>query len=338
MMMCDHRDSLITMTTVTANIMIPATLTVTRTVPPPSAGPQPECRGRRWPAPPWPRPAARAVGRRPGNWPARIQVTDGPLADRLLVSEQLRADIRVTEAGINIPGAPLLNASRARTWRAEQRRSSRQKNSSNSRSRMQSTRTSVEDVASGESADGSPQKSTSSGESLVIDDPNYIGPSGQDLLLTDVTQEILNTRIAPELAVHYLSASEAENASFPVTGILFGLNRRLMVNLLVRRRESHKFLNILFLVDTGSPVSYLCDEAISALIGKDNALPKFINVFVQGDQVLECHLSPQDGHFHDVNVIGMDFLATHDLSIQICYKRRTFQLLGEMSFESSGAS
>ena len=213
-----------------------------------------------------------------------------------------------------------------------------QKNSSNSRSRMQSTRTSVEDVASGESADGSPQKSTSSGESLVIDDPNYIAPSGQDLLLTDVTQEILNTRIAPELAVHYLSASEAENASFPVTGILFGLNRRLMVNLLVRRRESHKFLNILFLVDTGSPVSYLCDEAISALIGKDNALPKFINVFVQGDRVLECHLSPHDGHFHDVNVIGMDFLATHDLSIQICYKRRTFQLLGEMSFESSGAS
>jgi len=203
---------------------------------------------------------------------------------------------------------------------------------------MQSTRTSVEDVASGESADGSPQKSTSSCESLVLDDPNYIAPSGQDLLLTDVTQEILNARIAPELAVHYLSASEAENASFPVTGILFGLNRRLMVNLLVRRRESHKFLNILFLVDTGSPVSYLCDEAISALIGKDNALPKFINVFVQGDQVLECHLSPQDGHFHDVNVIGMDFLATHDLSIQICYKRRTFQLLGEMSFESSGAS
>ena len=83
MMMCDHRDSLITMTTVTANIMIPATLTVTRTVPPPSAGPQ--CRGRRWPAPPWP-PAARAVGRRPGNWPARIQVTDGPLADRLLAT------------------------------------------------------------------------------------------------------------------------------------------------------------------------------------------------------------------------------------------------------------
>ena len=286
--------------------------------------------------------AAGGPGRRsPENWPARIQVTDGPLADRLLVSEQLRGDIRVTEAfesvglgpnGINIPGAPPgLNASRARTWRAEQRRSSRfagRKTVTNSRSRMQSTRNSVEDVASDESADGRPHKSTSSGESLVIDDPNYIAPSGQDLLLTDVTQEILNTRIAPELSVHYLSASEAENASFPVTGILFGLNRRLMVNLLVRRRESHKFLNILFLVDTGSPVSYLCDEAISALIGKDKALPKFINVFVQGDQVLECHLSPQDGHFHDVNVIGMDFLATHDLSIQICYKRRTFQLLG----------
>ena len=46
----DHRDrgppvtvTVTMMTTVTANIMIPATLTVTRTVPPPSAGPQ--CRG-----------------------------------------------------------------------------------------------------------------------------------------------------------------------------------------------------------------------------------------------------------------------------------------------------
>jgi hypothetical protein len=204
---------------------------------------------------------------------------------------------------------------------------------------MQSTRTSVGSVAPGESADGSPEKSSSSGESLIIDDLDYIAPSVQNLLLTDVTQEILNTRIAPELGVRYLSASEAENASFPVTGIMFGLNRRLMVNLLVRHKaSSHKFLNILFLVDTGSPVSYLCDEAISALIGKENVLPKFINVCVQGDQVLECHLSPQDGHFHDVNVIGMDFLATHRLSIKICYSQRTFQLLGETSLESSGAS
>ncbi len=203
---------------------------------------------------------------------------------------------------------------------------------------MQSTRTSVESVAPGESADDSPENSPSSGESLVMDDPDYMATSVQNLLLTDVTQKILNTRIAPELGVRYLSASEAENVSFPVTGIMFGLNRRLMVNLLVRRKVSHKFLNILFLVDTGSPVSYLCDEAISALIGKENVLPKFINVCVQGDQVLECHLSPQDGHFHDVNVIGMDFLATHRLSIKICYSQRTFQLLGETSLESSGAS
>ena len=203
---------------------------------------------------------------------------------------------------------------------------------------MQSTRTSVGSVAPGESADGSPEKSSSSGESLIMDDLDYIAPSVQNLLLTDVTQEILNTRIAPELGVRYLSASEAENASFPVTGIMFGLNRRLMVNLLVRRKVSHKFFNIIFLVDTGSPVSYLCDKAISALIGKDNALPKFLNVCVQGDQVLECHLSPQDGHFHDANVIGMDFLATHRLSIKICYSQRTFQLLGEPSLESSEAS
>ena len=90
---------------------------------------------------------------------------------------------------------------------------------------VQSTRTSVGSVAPGESADGSPEKSSSSGESLIMDDPDYIDPSVQTLLLTDVTQKILNTRIAPELGVRYLSASKAENASFPVTGIMFGLNR-----------------------------------------------------------------------------------------------------------------
>ena len=194
---------------------------------------------------------------------------------------------------------------------------------------MQSTRTSLGSDASGESTDSSilSKKSASSDDSLIMDNPDYIAPSGQDLLLTDVTQNILNTRIAPELGVQYLSASEAENPSFPVTGIMFGLNRRLMVNLLVRRKETHRFLNVLFLVDTGSPVSYLCDEAISALIGNDKGLPRFINVFVQGGQVSECHLSPKESHFHDVNVIGMDFLSSHNLSIQICYPRRTFQLM-----------
>ena len=95
---------------------------------------------------------------------------------------------------------------------------------------MQSTWASVGGISLGESTDGSSQKATSPGKSLAINDLDYIAPSGQDLLLTDTTLEILSNWIVLEL---YLSASEPENASFPVTGILYGSNWRLMVNLSV---------------------------------------------------------------------------------------------------------
>ena len=95
---------------------------------------------------------------------------------------------------------------------------------------MQSTWASVGGISLGESTDGSSQKATSPGKSLAINDLDYIAPSCQDLLLTDATLEILSSWIVPEL---YLSASELENASFPVTGILYGSKWRLMVNLSV---------------------------------------------------------------------------------------------------------
>jgi hypothetical protein len=52
---------------------------------------------------------------------------------------------------------------------------------------MQSTRTSSRKRRTGRTS-----RWQSSGESLVMDDPDYIAPSVQNLLLTDVTQVILN--------------------------------------------------------------------------------------------------------------------------------------------------
>jgi hypothetical protein len=74
--------------------------------------------------------------------------------------------------------------------------------------------------------------------------------------------------------------------SLPLKGKLFGLNSRLMINFSCRKCSEtrvYPFLNVIFLVDTGSPNSYLCTEAIQAILGKDrmvempNALTVDIN-------------------------------------------------------------
>jgi hypothetical protein len=51
-----------------------------------------------------------------------------------------------------------------------------------------------------------------------------------------------------------------------------GTNLRLMINFSCRKRSKarvYPFVNIIFLVDTGSPNSYLCTEAMQAILGKD---------------------------------------------------------------------
>jgi hypothetical protein len=54
-----------------------------------------------------------------------------------------------------------------------------------------------------------------------------------------------------------------------------------MVNLVCRRQSKTSAIarNIIFLIDTGSPVTYLCQEAMESLIGKDSNLPQSLLKF-----------------------------------------------------------
>ena len=159
------------------------------------------------------------------------------------------------------------------------------------------------------------QSPTSSDDSLH-DPPGYIEPSHQDLLLTDITAENL-LEIAKSLDVKYLGAAEFPG-QFPATGNLVGGNHRLMINLVCRRR-SHKEMsavNIVFLVDTGSPVSYLSKGAMEALTGNCETVPRVLYVLVHNERdVIECHISPTGSHFEDVNVLGMDFVSRCTLMV-----------------------
>jgi hypothetical protein len=177
--------------------------------------------------------------------------------------------------------------------------------------------------------------STPAAGSEIHDNPDYIAPSQQDMLLMDVTSLILHTRISEELEVAYLSKvdSNAEKQRSPLDGRLYGLNKRLMVNVVTRRMSRRKSTepdfpsyNIIFLCDTGSPNTFICEEAMLILMkgNSENVAPKQLFVKMADFPAVEAHTSPNPSHYTDVNVIGMDLLC--QLQTTIFGKDLEFQL------------
>jgi 2-hydroxychromene-2-carboxylate isomerase len=178
-----------------------------------------------------------------------------------------------------------------------------------------------------------PWTSTSSRTSRtysIHDPPGYIKPSLQDMLFTDIDAEEL-LKIAERLGVDYLGPAAEFPVSFPVEGEIYGPNKRLMVNLACRRRRTNtSAINIIFLIDTGSPASYLSAKAMEALIGNTGShLPQQLPVLIQSLKNIECHISPHDKHFADVNVLGADFLVKNGLTLKANYSSDICTLMVE---------
>jgi hypothetical protein len=114
------------------------------------------------------------------------------------------------------------------------------------------------------------------------------------------------------LGVGYLSPAAKFPGSFPVDGEIYGPNNRLMINLVCRRRgRNTQAIN-------GSPISYLSEKAMNALIGNTGShLPKQLQVLVHSKEVIKCYLSPRDKHIAEVNVLGMDFLVANRLTLKV---------------------
>ena len=176
---------------------------------------------------------------------------------------------------------------------------------------------------------------TSSDAYEIHDNPEYIPPDQQDMMLQDVTSELLHSRISEELGVRYLSEATGDEArqSAPLYGSLYSINRRLMINVVTRRRSrrgsqgpQYPSYNIIFLCDTGSPNTFICEEGMLALLGNsaEPIAPQTMFVQMANFPMVEAHMSPKDGKFHDVNVIGMDLLS--HLQTTIFGKRLEFEL------------
>ncbi|KAJ1340341.1 hypothetical protein BSLG_005043 [Batrachochytrium salamandrivorans] len=113
-------------------------------------------------------------------------------------------------------------------------------------------------------------------------------------------------------------------------GRIKGQTHRLMVPLVCRRQPTKPkqvpSVNIIFLIDTGSPVTYICQEAMEALIGKDSPLPQAMYAKIHSEKAIEVHLSPKGSHFADVNVLGMDFIVKNRVYPRLDFDEETFIL------------
>jgi hypothetical protein len=170
---------------------------------------------------------------------------------------------------------------------------------------------------------------------IVFDPPGYINPSEQDMLFTDLTDTELSS-IAYRLEVQPLSiADPVQPPYFPVEGVIHGLNNRLMVNLVCKKsrhlgpkkEDSNKrSINVVFVINTGSPCTYLSAQTMKALGDDDQSSTKIMDVTIQSGKVIECRLSPPDKHYANVNVLGMNFLAKNSLSLAMNYRQKRFEL------------
>lgn len=151
----------------------------------------------------------------------------------------------------------------------------------------------------------------------LIEPRNFIPPSAYDVLLSDVHFDDLVGPIAERLEVGYLSEAIQPASQKHVRGVLYGTNMRPMVNLVVSTKRFKKLVNVIFLVDTGSPCLYLCEQAMEALGFKDN-MPETFEMMFEGVPY-EAVMSPKTGHYHDINLIGASFLSLTHACVTVDY-------------------
>lgn len=164
---------------------------------------------------------------------------------------------------------------------------------------------------------------------LVVDDTNYLAPDKFDIILHDITAAYLTDDLSARFEVQYLSRmqkdEELERYKDPkVHGSIIGNNKRFLMNLPCRLasacslpsspKKPLPFVNVFFLVDTGSPFSFACPEAMEALCGrKGNPIPSCVEVELLTGTPLELHVSPSGSHFSDINLLGASALSIADI-------------------------
>lgn len=141
-------------------------------------------------------------------------------------------------------------------------------------------------------------------------------PTEYDVLLSDVSSKDLHHEISSMLSTMYLSDITDDNID-TTNGIIWGPHNRVFVAMVVRMGHKKKYVH--FLVDTGSPSTYICQEVFTSFGRMINNPNNPVSLHING-KPLTVLQSPKNSHFEDVNVLGTTFLKTFNSVVNIDFK------------------
>ena len=140
----------------------------------------------------------------------------------------------------------------------------------------------------------------------MLDAKDYVAVQHFDVLLSDLkAEDIARMNIQ---GVKHLSAARKEDTPTVLKGTTFGENARILVAAVVSRTKQgdSNSLNVIMLVDTGSPYVFLTARTWNSIGVKVEDLPNDqAYVKINGVRVL-AHVS--SNHFEDIDVLGASFL------------------------------
>ena len=146
-------------------------------------------------------------------------------------------------------------------------------------------------------------------------DDQYL-PTDFDVLLTDVHARDLHQDISRQLGRNYL-ADYTENSQVDyIEGIIWGPHKRIFVPMIIKMGKKQK--NVHMLIDTGSPVTYICNEVLASFDRMIYNPSNPVTVNINGRPIAVIQ-SPERSHFSEVNILGSDYLKISNANVNINY-------------------